>query len=186
MWDIAKQFKTWSDSTVWLQNALLNLNKNEKYFKQPLKRKWTSSIDEKKSIMPKWVNQTTCHFMVNCLYLHNSYITFDFINFPLAYLVLCQLSVLCLPGFRQSDTQTSLLSFKDKLENWNFACSKFRYNSFQNVNKKGDDQSAQADLHFCCSQTPQDRFSRIKAHIYDAAGINSRYFILDKKWQDKG
>ena len=31
----------------------------------------------------------------------------------------------CLRGFRQSETQTSLLSYRDKLENWNFAGSKF-------------------------------------------------------------
>ena len=29
-----------------------------------------------------------------------------------------------------------------RLENWNFDCSKFRYDTFQKVNKKGADQSA--------------------------------------------
>ena len=33
----------------------------------------------------------------------------------------------CLQGFWQSEIQTSLLSYRDKLENWHFACSKFRY-----------------------------------------------------------
>ena len=42
----------------------------------------------------------------------------------------------CFRGFRQSETQTSLLSYRNLLENWNFACYKFRYDIFQKVNKK--------------------------------------------------
>ena len=37
----------------------------------------------------------------------------------------------CLWGFRQSEFQTSLLSFRDYLENWIFARSTSRYDSFQ-------------------------------------------------------
>ena len=47
----------------------------------------------------------------------------------------------CLRGFRQRETKTSLLSYRDKLENWNLACSKLRNGSFQNVNNKGADQT---------------------------------------------
>ena len=36
----------------------------------------------------------------------------------------------CLREFRHSEAQTSLLSYRDKLENWNFACSKSRYDIF--------------------------------------------------------
>ena len=32
----------------------------------------------------------------------------------------------CLRGFRQNEFQTSLLSYRDQLKNWNFACSKYR------------------------------------------------------------
>ena len=46
-------------------------------------------------------------------------------------------------GFCESDTQISLLSFKDHLENCNFNCSKLRYVMFQKGNNKGSDQSAQ-------------------------------------------
>ena len=37
----------------------------------------------------------------------------------------------CLRGFRQSKTQTVLLSYRDLLENWNFAHSKSRYDTFK-------------------------------------------------------
>ena len=48
----------------------------------------------------------------------------------------------CLRGFRQSELQTSLLSYTVYLENYNFTCSKFTYDSFQNANNKGADQTA--------------------------------------------
>ena len=48
----------------------------------------------------------------------------------------------CLCGFRQSEIQTSLLSYSDKLENWSFARSKSRYYTFQLVNNKDVDQTA--------------------------------------------
>ena len=48
----------------------------------------------------------------------------------------------CLWGFRQSEIQPSLLCYRDYLEDQNFACSKFRYDSYQNRNNKGADQSA--------------------------------------------
>ena len=40
----------------------------------------------------------------------------------------------CLQGFWQSEFQTSLLSYRDYLENWNFTCSKFTYDIFQKAN----------------------------------------------------
>ena len=40
-----------------------------------------------------------------------------------------------------------------------YACSKSRYDTFQYVNNKGAEQAA------CCSHTPQDRFSRVKANM---------------------
>ena len=48
----------------------------------------------------------------------------------------------CLRGFQQSETYTRLLRYRDQLENWNFACSKFIYDTFQKVNNKGADQPA--------------------------------------------
>ena len=48
----------------------------------------------------------------------------------------------CLLGFRQNDIQTSLLSYRDQLENWNFAGSKSRYNTIHLANNKGTDQTA--------------------------------------------
>ena len=48
----------------------------------------------------------------------------------------------CLWGFRQSGIQTSLLSYRDLLENRNFACSKIWYDTFQKANNKSADQTA--------------------------------------------
>ena len=55
----------------------------------------------------------------------------------------------CLWGFRQKEFQTSLLSYRDYLENRNFACSEFRYESFQKANNKGADQAARMRRLFC-------------------------------------
>ena len=37
------------------------------------------------------------------------------------------------------------------------------YDTFQKANNKGAD--AQAGLRLCCLQTPEDKFSRIEAHL---------------------
>ena len=66
----------------------------------------------------------------------------------------------CLRGFRQSEFQTNPLSYIDYLENWNFTCSKFTYDIFQNAHNKGADH-----LRLCNSQITEDRFSRVKAQI---------------------
>ena len=63
---------------------------------------------------------------------------------------LCSTSILWasshrLGGFRQSEFQTSLLSYRDDLENWNFTCSKFTYHIFKKTNNKGDCQAAELE-----------------------------------------
>ena len=79
----------------------------------------------------------------------------------------------CLRGFRQSEIQTSLLSYRDYLENWNFTCSKFTYETFQTTKNKGADQTRgcagwSATLLFAPPPPPppEDRFSRDEAHIH--------------------
>ena len=47
-----------------------------------------------------------------------------------------------LRGFRKSETQISLLNHRDQLENSNFNCNKFRYDTFQKANNKDADQTA--------------------------------------------
>ena len=54
----------------------------------------------------------------------------------------------CLQGLRQSETQTTLLSYRDQLENCKFTCSKFRY-TFNLANNKGADQTAQMRRLVC-------------------------------------
>ena len=52
-----------------------------------------------------------------------------------------------------------------------FHSSKFRYDTFQNAKNNGADQTGdvqaglQAGLCLCCSQTTEDRFSRVEAHL---------------------
>ena len=55
----------------------------------------------------------------------------------------------CLPDFRQSEIQTSLLSYRDLLENGTFARSKSRYDTFHKVNNIGADQTAQMRRLVC-------------------------------------
>ena len=52
-------------------------------------------------------------------------------------------------GFRQSEIQDSLFSYRDQLEKRNFACSKLRYGTLQNANNKGADQTAWMRRLFC-------------------------------------
>ena len=65
----------------------------------------------------------------------------------------------CLRGFQQSEAQTSLLSYRDKLEIRNFACCKLNCDTFHAVNNKGADQSARMFAN------PEDRFYCVEAHI---------------------
>ena len=64
----------------------------------------------------------------------------------------------------KSEIQASLLSYRDQLENWKFACSKSTYDSFEKTNNKGADQSARMRRLVCAlvvHKPPEDRvFSR--------------------------
>ena len=55
----------------------------------------------------------------------------------------------CLQGFRLSEIQASLLSYRHYVENGNLACSKLRYDTFQKANNKGADQSARMRRLVC-------------------------------------
>ena len=55
----------------------------------------------------------------------------------------------CLRGFLQSKLLNRLLSYRDSLENLNFTCIKFTYNTFQRANAKGADQTAQMRRLVC-------------------------------------
>ena len=54
-----------------------------------------------------------------------------------------------LQGFSQSEFQTSIFGYRDKLENWNFTCRKFTYGTFQKANNKGADQTARMRRLVC-------------------------------------
>ena len=80
----------------------------------------------------------------------------------------------CPRGFRQIETQTSLLSYRDQLEDQSFACRKFRYDTFQNVKNKGADQSARMRRLLCAfvARKPQKTgFSRVEAQLYSGTAI---------------
>ena len=55
----------------------------------------------------------------------------------------------CLLGFREKDIQTSLVSYRDLQEKWNFGCSKSWYYPFKQVNNKGADQSVRMRRLVC-------------------------------------
>ena len=55
----------------------------------------------------------------------------------------------CLRAFRQCEFQNSHLSYRDQLENRDFACSKLRYGAFQKTNNKGADQNARMHRLIC-------------------------------------
>ena len=55
----------------------------------------------------------------------------------------------CLRDFRQSETQTSLLSYGDKLEYQNSACINWSHNAYQKSNNKCADQTARTRRLVC-------------------------------------
>ena len=65
----------------------------------------------------------------------------------------------CLRSFRRCETQTSLLSYRDK-----------QYDTLQKANNKGADQSVWmrrlVRTFVVDAQTPEDRFSRVEAQIW--------------------
>ena len=70
-------------------------------------------------------------------------------------------------GILTRSLKTSLLSFKDLLENQNLPCSKLRYDTFQMENNKGADcADAQAGLRFCCLQTLKKGFLASRQYAY--------------------
>ena len=76
----------------------------------------------------------------------------------------------CLRGFRKSETQTSLINYRDWLQNIFFACSKFKYDTFKYVNIKGADQSARMRMRrlvcaFVVRQPRRQVFSRRSPYL---------------------
>ena len=75
----------------------------------------------------------------------------------------------CLRGFRQSEIQTSLPSCRDSLENRNFTRSKFIYETYQNANNKGADQSARMRRLVCVCvvrKPPKTGFLAFRPNTY--------------------
>ena len=61
----------------------------------------------------------------------------------------------------KNEAQTSLLSYKDKIDNWNFACYKSRYDTLQKANNKGADQTGlmhRLACAFVVRKTPKTGF----------------------------
>ena len=80
-------------------------------------------------------------------------------NFKVAYMGLAARK----PVFGVSDKASFKPVYSDYLENGNFACSMYIYDTFQQANNKGADQLAQADLRLV--RKPPDRFSHAEAHM---------------------
>ena len=108
----------------------------------------------------------------------------------------------CLRGFRQSEFQTSLLSYRDKLENCNFTCSKYTYNTFQKANNEGADQTARMRRLVCACvvrKPPKTGFLASRPiwwqlflnHLVDWAGPSRHFrdsdvFQYYRTWQPIG
>ena len=76
----------------------------------------------------------------------------------------------CLRGFRQSEIQTSLLTYRDYLENCNFACSKLRYDTFRRANNKGADQTALIRLRGCAGWSAPLLFVNHRRRVFSRRG----------------
>ena len=77
----------------------------------------------------------------------------------------------CLQGFRQSEIQTSLLSYGDRLENWNFALNKFRYN----ISNKGITKALTRLRRYAGWSAPL-LFSNYQRQVFSRHGpYNARY-----------
>ena len=80
----------------------------------------------------------------------------------------------CLQCIHQSGFQTSLLSYRNKLDNRNFACSKCTYDNFVIRNNKGADQTAQMRRLVCACvigpPPPKDRFFCMEAQVFWVLG----------------
>ena len=71
----------------------------------------------------------------------------------------------CLRGFRQSEFQTSLLRYRDYLENWNFTCAKFTYDTFQIANNK-----ALIRLRGCAGWSAPVLFANPRRQVFSRRG----------------
>ena len=89
----------------------------------------------------------------------------------------------CLRGFRQIEIQTSLLSYRDYL-NWNFACSKSRYDTFQTANNKGADQTERM-LRLVCTfvvgEPPKKGFLVLRPIYSTIYSLKRNYIPLNIK-----
>ena len=76
----------------------------------------------------------------------------------------------CLWGFRQSEIQTSLLSYRDSLK-----CSKSIYDTFQSANNKGAVQTARMRRLVCAF---------VACKVSEGAKISNRYNQVPHLTQD--
>ena len=67
----------------------------------------------------------------------------------------------CLQGLRPGYTQTCLLNYRDKLENWIFGLWYYFYLGSEQQRCWSDCLDAQADLRLCCSRMAQTGFLMI-------------------------
>ena len=105
--------------------------------------------------------------------------------------------ITCLRGFWQSAIQTSLLNYRDQIENWNFARSKSRYNTFQKANNKGAGQTARMRRLVCACvvrKPPKTGFlatrpnyHKMQTCLYTALRVSIAFcliaFLTAQHWQ---
>ena len=82
----------------------------------------------------------------------------------------------CLRGFRPGKTQTGMLSYRDKLESWNFGFCKYRYYTIEVANNKGADQTAQMRRLICAFVVPTGQ-----KQVFSWRGSNNVINILNRE-----
>ena len=89
----------------------------------------------------------------------------------------------CLRGFRHSEIQTSLPSYRDALENRNFTRGKFTYETYQKANNKGADQSARMRRLVCVCvvrKPPKTGFLALRPIWFVCVSFIIDYTLLSK------
>ena len=82
----------------------------------------------------------------------------------------------CHRCFRESETETSLPSYRDWLEHWDFAGSMLRYGTFQKANNKGADQFAQMRRLVCAFVGRKAQKTSFLASSFPAMSAHNYYF----------
>ena len=87
----------------------------------------------------------------------------------------------CLRGVLQCEFLNSLLSYRDQIENWNFTWIMSTYDTFQNANNKGADQTARMRRLVCAfvvHKPPKTGFLALRHNLHSGYLIKYLTWVL--------